>query len=164
MKLVIMACSGTKRADAAPLAALDRYDGPMWQTLRACLARHPEAARCLASKDLQIWVLSGLYGFIPVDVEVPDYEQRISAALIAKMALDPSYEFQMVPGLVDEAEAVLFAGGTLYRDAMWKASGSNLWNIMKIDETDGAGIGEHRAQLAAWFAKQFPAEQEARAA
>lgn len=52
-------------------------------------------------------------------------------------------------------EAVMFAGGEMYRDAMWKASGANFWNLMKISETNGSGIGEHRAQLGAWFAEQF---------
>ena len=155
MKLIIMSCSNAKRPDSAPLTALRRYDGPMWRTLRALLDRHPAARSALAAKDLEIWVLSGLFGFIPVDVEVPNYDRRLTAEAIAKMARDPSYDFQRVHHFVDRAEAVLFAGGELYRDAMWKASGGSLWNIAKVSETDGAGIGIHRAQMGAWFDEHY---------
>lgn len=155
MKLIIMSCSGTKRPDEAPLTALQRYDGPMWRTLRALLERHPNAAAALVSKDLEIWVLSALYGFVPVNVETPNYDKRMSPEILEKMQRDPSYDLQRIPFFVERAKAVLFAGGELYRDAMWKASGGSLWNLAKVSETDGRGIGEHRAQLGAWIAEHF---------
>lgn len=155
MKLIIMACSNTKRPDLAPLTALDRYDGPMWRTLRALLDRYPAAKDALKAKELEIWVMSGLYGFVPWDCPVPDYDRRLTAEAITKMGKDSSYDFQRIAPMVDRAHAVLFAGGELYRNAMWKAAGSSLWLLNKVAETDGAGIGEHRAQLGAWVAKHF---------
>lgn len=160
MKIIIMACSNTKRTDAGPLSALDRYDGPMWKTLRALLARYPSAAAARASGALKIWVLSGLYGFVEVGTEMPAYDRRMTDKLLATMQADPSYDFQRIADMVDDADAALFAGGELYRDAMWRASGSDFRNIMKVTETDGGGIGEHRAQLGAWFAEHFPALAE----
>lgn len=154
-KLLIMACSGTKRPDAGPLTALERYDGPMWRTLRAQLRRYPNAVAARASGEFDIWVLSGRYGFVPALIEMPNYEQRLTAEVLAKMARDPSYDFQRIAGMVEDANAVMFAGGEMYRDAMWRAAGGSLWHLMKISETDGGGIGEHRAQLGAWFAEQF---------
>lgn len=154
-KLIIIACSGTKRADAGTLPAIDRYNGPMWQTLRASLARHPAAAQALASGDLAIRVVSGLYGLISADTPMPDYDQRITPELITKMSRDNSYDFQSIPGLVDDADAVLFAGGSMYRDAMRDAARLDLVDLAKISETDGGGIGEHRAQLARWIARHF---------
>lgn len=164
MKLIIMGCSATKRPETTPMTALERYDGPMWRTLRAQLDRSPAAAAALASGVLRIWVLSGLYGFIPANVgEVPDYDRRITPDILAKMARDCSYDFQRIAGMVEDAEAVLFAGGEIYRNAMWRASGGRLSQIMKIDETDGPGIGVHRSQLRDWFQTHFP-EPEALAA
>lgn len=151
MRLIIMACSATKCATPTPMAALFRYNGPMWQTLRAQLVRLPDAATDYATGDLRIWVLSALYGFVPASTEIPDYDRRMTPDLAAKMARDPSYDFQHIAHMVEDADDVLFAGGEMYRDAMWRASGGHLHNIMKIAETDGRGIGEHRAQLAAWL-------------
>ena len=34
-RLLVMACSATKSSHALPLAAIDRYTGPVWQTLKA---------------------------------------------------------------------------------------------------------------------------------
>lgn len=151
MKLIIMSCSGTKRADAAPLRAIDRYDGPMWKTLRASLARNAEASAAYDAGDLRIWVLSALYGFIDAATEVPNYDRRMTPEILAKMGRDCSCDFQHIEGMVDQADAVMFAGGSMYRDAMWRASGGHLHHIMKIDETDRGGIGDHRAQLSAWL-------------
>ena len=36
--LIVMACSSTKRPGEEAMPAIDRYDGPMWRTLRAALA------------------------------------------------------------------------------------------------------------------------------
>lgn len=159
MKLIIMACSSTKRREPGPITALERYDGPMWRTLRAQLARSPIMSAAYAGGELRIWVLSAKYGFIDATTQVPDYDRKMTAPILAKMARDPSYDFQRIPHMVSDAEAALFAGGELYRSAMWKASGANLWNIMKIAETDGAGIGLQRAQLSAWLGAQYPSER-----
>lgn len=159
--LIVMACSGTKRPEAVPMRAIDRYDGPMWQTLRARLSENAAATKALASGELRIYALSARYGFIDATAEIPDYNERLSPELAAKMARDPSYDFQIVRHMVADASVVLFAGGATYRDAMWKASGENLLNIMKISETDGAGIGLHRSQIGEWFAANFPAEKGA---
>lgn len=158
MKLIIMACSATKKRDAGEIPAIDRYDGPMWRTLRAQLQRTPEAKAAALSGELLIWVVSARYGFFDaVATPIRDYDQKMTPGRMAKMLACPSYDLQRIRSFVDDADVVLFAGGELYRSAMWKASGARLTTIMKIDETDGAGIGEHRAQLAAWIATQYGA-------
>lgn len=153
--VIVMGCSGTKVATPGHIPAIDRYDGPMWKTLRAQLARLPDAAEAYRSGDLVILVLSALYGLVPASTPMPDYDLRMTPDLAKKMASDPSYDFQMLPHLVDGAEHVLFAAGSAYRDVMWRGSGANLWHLMKITETDGGGIGEHRAQLGAWMQSRF---------
>lgn len=156
MKLLIMACSATKRTEVGPMPAMERYDGPMWRTLRALLARHPEAASAYASGALDIWAISARFGFVPASMEMPDYDRKMTAPIMAKMLRDPSYDLQRICLMVQDAEAVMFVGGELYRNAMWRASGGNLGQIMKIDETDGPGIGRHREQLGEWIRAQFP--------
>lgn len=158
MKLIIMACSATKKPDEGEMPAIDRYDGPMWRTLRAQLQRTPEAKAATLSGELLIWVVSARYGFFDaVATPIRDYDQKMTPGRMAKMLACPSYDLQRIRSFVDDADAVLFAGGELYRNAMWKASGGRLSSIMKIDETDGGGIGEHRAQLAAWIASHYGA-------
>ena len=34
-RLLVLACSATKRPDAGYIPARERYDGPLWRTLRA---------------------------------------------------------------------------------------------------------------------------------
>lgn len=153
--VIVMGCSATKRETTSDLTALDRYDGPMWKTLRAQLERLPAAADAYRTGELEIMVMSALYGFIKASNIVPNYDKRMSPELALKMSRDPSYEFQMLGHLVDDAQEVLFAAGAIYRDAMWRGAGGNLAHLMKITETDGGGIGEHRAQLAAWMQKNF---------
>ncbi|MEO7469796.1 MAG: hypothetical protein ABIV36_22535 [Sphingobium limneticum] len=157
MKLIILSCSATKRPGEAEMKTIDRYDGPMWRTLRAQLARNPVASAAVTSGDLLIWALSARYGFLDaIYTPMPNYEKKMTLEILAKMARDPSYDFQRIHSFVDDADAVLFAGGEMYRDAMWRASGGRLSQIVKIDETDGSGIGEHRAQLGAWLSQHFP--------
>ena len=72
MKLIVMKCSATKRADAGSMPAIDRYDGPMWQTLRARLAGLPAARAAMASGDLLITALSTRHGFIRADIAIED--------------------------------------------------------------------------------------------
>lgn len=153
-KIVIMACSGRKNPGEG-VRAIDMYDGPMWQTLRARLAELPAAREALATGDLRIFVLSAKFGIVEADVVLPGYDQRLDERRAAELLRDKSCELQMLPGMVNQAEAVLFAGGELYRNTMWKATGANLWNIMKIDETSGAGIGFQRMQLSAWFNSHY---------
>ncbi len=160
VKLIIMACSATKKVDQTEIPAINRYDGPMWRTLRAQLQRNPEVAAATKSGELLIWVVSARYGFFDaINTRIHDYDQKMTPRRMATMLSCPSYDLQRIRSFVDEADAVLFAGGELYRNAMWKASGGRLTTIMKIDETDGAGIGQHRAQLGAWLLAQFPAPE-----
>jgi hypothetical protein len=164
MKLIIMGCSATKVPGAAPMRAIDRYDGPMWRSLRARLVELPAASAALKSGELRIYALSARFGFFDAETPIPDYNLLMTAVRIEKMARDCSFEVQQIPGKVDDADAVLFAGGSLYRDAMWKAAGGRLSNIMKISETDAAGIGLHRAQLGAWLNEHFAPAALAKAA
>jgi hypothetical protein len=143
MSLIAIACSGRKLATLGEMPAIDRYNGPMWQTLRAALAE------CKAKPE--VWVLSARYGFIIADTRIVDYNQVLNERLADKIARRPEYEPQMFAPAVERADAVMFAGGRLYRETMWKACGQlPATSAAKISETRG-GIGEQRAQLRAWI-------------
>ena len=77
-RLLILACSATKRADAKDLAAIERYDGPLWRTLRTV---DPD------SRKAKVAFLSAHYGFRDAASPIENYDARmietIAAAMIA---------------------------------------------------------------------------------
>jgi hypothetical protein len=135
MKLLCLACSATKSKAGGMLQAFERYDGPMWRTLRA-------AAHGIDAMP-QVWFLSARYGFQLATMPIPYYEHR-ATGWPARITNEDSFERSVLA-----ADAVLFAGGALYRDAMARTVG----DIEYVTETDGKGIGHQRAQLRAWLAE-----------
>lgn len=75
MRLLILACSATKRPDNALLPALHRYDGPAWRTLRAYLDRAGAHA-----DDLEVYALSAEFGLFPAIQPIPNYDRRMDMA------------------------------------------------------------------------------------
>lgn len=155
MKMIVMSCSATKRPDEADLRAIDRYDGPMWKTLRARLAELPRAQAALESGELSIVVLSAQFGFMNWADMIPNYERLMTKSRADEVATWGSCEPFKVRDGVHDCEAILFAGGELYRSAMWKASKATAADRAKISETDGSGVGHHRAELSAWLEEHF---------
>src|SRR3546814_3685453 len=58
------------------IPAIDRYDGPLWQTLRAIGPDRP---------DTKIAVLSARYGFIDSRSPIENYDTRLTAALAERL-------------------------------------------------------------------------------
>src|SRR3546814_3999760 len=58
------------------IPAIDRYDGPLWQTLRAIGPDRP---------DTKIAVLSARYGFIDSRSTIENYDTRLTAALAERL-------------------------------------------------------------------------------
>lgn len=75
-RLLILACSATKRQDDGYMPAIDRYDGPLWQT-----------ARCNSSDRtmVKIAVLSARYGFIDSRSQIQNYDSRLTTGLADRM-------------------------------------------------------------------------------
>lgn len=69
-RLLILACSATKRGDAKYLAALQRYDGPLWRTLRAV---DPDGEKG------KVAFLSAHLGFRAADTPIEIYDARMTA-------------------------------------------------------------------------------------
>lgn len=68
-RLVILACSATKRSDPGYIPAIERYDGPLWQTLRAARA---EAAPVACA------FVSARYGFGCDYRPIENYNERMT--------------------------------------------------------------------------------------
>lgn len=75
-RLLILACSATKRRDAGWIDAIDRYDGPLWQTVRAA---KPDRMQ------IKVAVLSARYGFLDSRSPIEDYDARLTPNLAERM-------------------------------------------------------------------------------
>jgi hypothetical protein len=75
-RLLILACSATKRHDPGWMPAWERYDGPLWQTWRSV-----DPDRKLA----RVGFLSARYGFGSGDRLIEDYDARLTPDLAARM-------------------------------------------------------------------------------
>ncbi|UBS33921.1 hypothetical protein LBX01_04685 [Altererythrobacter sp. N1] len=75
-RLLILACSATKRRDVGWIDAVDRYDGPLWQTVRAV---------CPDRMRIKVAVLSARYGFLDSRSPVEDYDARLTPDLAQRM-------------------------------------------------------------------------------
>ncbi|MBB2687782.1 UNVERIFIED_ORG: hypothetical protein GGD47_005425 [Rhizobium etli] len=75
-RLLILACSATKRSGANDMRAIDRYDGPLWRTLRTA---DPEGRKA------QVAFLSAHYGFREAATPIEHYDARMTDAIAAAM-------------------------------------------------------------------------------
>lgn len=75
-RLLILGCSSRKRSDPGWMPALDRYDGPLWQTLRVA---DPTRSKTTVA------YLSARYGFGDATTPIEDYNLRLTPDLAARM-------------------------------------------------------------------------------
>jgi hypothetical protein len=75
-RLLILACSATKREDAKYLPAIQRYDGPLWRTLRTV-----DPVGRLA----KVAFLSAHFGFRSADTPIELYDARMNPEIAAAM-------------------------------------------------------------------------------
>ncbi|MCJ2027983.1 hypothetical protein MKK50_00925, partial [Methylobacterium sp. J-043] len=78
-RLLVLACSATKRSDPDPIPALARYDGPLWRTLRAA---DP------AGRRARVAFLSAHYGFRDAATPIAAYDARLTQDLAERMVAD----------------------------------------------------------------------------
>jgi hypothetical protein len=68
-RLLVLACSATKRPDPDRIPARHRYDGPLWRTLRATDPNDRLA---------RVAFLSARFGFRDARTEIEDYDARLT--------------------------------------------------------------------------------------
>ena len=79
-RLLLLACTSTKRADLHPIPAIQRYDGPSFRMLRKW-----RAANAAAAVHLDILILSARLGLIAADALISDYNERMTRARAAEL-------------------------------------------------------------------------------
>lgn len=82
-RLLILACSRRKLSIPEPIPAIDRYDGPLFRTLRKYLRQEPDRGQAL-----DVAILSAHYGLIRGADPTLDYDKRMTPARAA--LLQPS--------------------------------------------------------------------------
>lgn len=75
-RLLILACSATKRGEAKYLPAIERYDGPLWQTLRKV---NPDR------KMAKVAFLSAHPGFRAATTPIEMYDARMTPQMAEVM-------------------------------------------------------------------------------
>ncbi|MDH0615602.1 MULTISPECIES: hypothetical protein [unclassified Agrobacterium] len=75
-RLLILACSATKRGEQKYLRAIERYDGPLWRTLRAV---DPDGEKA------KVAFLSAHLGFRAADTPIEIYDARMTAEMADAM-------------------------------------------------------------------------------
>jgi hypothetical protein len=143
MRLLILACSATKRHDAGLLPAIERYDGPNYRTLRRFVADHP--AGCEA---LDVFILSGELGLLRGHTAIPDYDRRMDTRRV--LALRLSVADVLSSHLEDRRYDATFVGlGRDYAPALEITS--DLRPHLGTLTVATGGIGTRLGQLRRWL-------------
>ena len=71
-RLLIVACSASKKATSGDLPALVRYDGTFYRVIRRWLNEAPQ------TNQLTWLILSARFGLIHADTPIPNYDQRLT--------------------------------------------------------------------------------------
>lgn len=172
-RLLILGCSATKRRDPGWIDAIDRYDGPLWQTVRAVAPdRHL----------VKVAVLSARYGFRDSRSPIEDYDARLTPDLAERMIAGgmttrwPRPPSARKPDTYGEEPGcqiaslsnhgtrpftdVALAGGRLYLDVMRAFLGG--FRELRCVAPDAriteinAGIGVMRQQVRGWLEERWP--------
>lgn len=140
-RLLILACSKQKRPDNAQLPAVERYNGPTFRVLRKYRReRKTEAPHTL--------ILSGRYGLIQEDREIPSYDERLTekeAERIRPKVLQSLSEIGNAQGPFEDG---LICAGGAYLDAV-----GNTADVLKetpLQMADGS-MGRQVALLHDWL-------------
>lgn len=167
-RLLVLACSATKRSDPGYLPAIERYNGPLWQTLRTV---DPDGSKA------KVAFLSARYGFRDAGDTIEPYDSRLTEEIAAAMKVGglgtrwprPKTQRRVMPsgdhpgmhinslseGCQKSFVDVALVGGHLYLDvmrhftALFRAAGHVTANA-RITEINGP-IGLMRRELRLWL-------------
>ena len=120
-RLLILACTATKRHDLAPLPALQRYDGPSFRTVRRWRTLNPYDA-----ERLDVLILSARLGLITADAPIEDYDQRMTQQQAVALQPAVSVALQLFFELHSPYAATLIHLGQDYLSALAPDLGNGL--------------------------------------
>lgn len=145
-RLLILSCSQRKRTSHEPLAAIERYNGPLFYVLRRFLRERPQQASLL-----DVYILSAAYGLIPGDFPTPWYDRKMDMSRAVELQPQVNTTFSDV--LQGKYAAICFVLGKTYLKAFENALASVPTRTEPI--IAHGRIGEKQAQLKDWLWRDF---------
>ncbi|MFV9506905.1 MAG: DUF6884 domain-containing protein [Oscillochloridaceae bacterium umkhey_bin13] len=143
-RLLIIACTATKRHEVRLLPAIERYCGPSFRVLRRWLSDHSEA-----TTRLDVSILSAEFGLIPAIQPIPDYDRHMTAARAVELRAQVRATLEHLLALRSYTSIYLSAG-QIYRQTLGDLSTiTGLRNLSTAP--DGAGIGTQLGALKRWL-------------
>ena len=128
-KLLIVSCSETKCPDDKDMKAIDRYLGPVFQTLKA--QGIPE--------NVDVAIMSAKHGLIRSNTPLKNYNEKMTKAKAQAFKNDPD-QLNRIRNTMMGYDKVIVQGGEDYKDVLRTAAGD-----LKINEIPGGrGIGDQR--------------------
>lgn len=143
-RLLILACTATKRREAQLLPAIDRYAGSSFRVLRRWLRECPAGAALI-----DVYVLSAEFGLFPAIQPIPDYDHRMTVARAEALRPQVQATLRTLLALQQYAEIGVSAG-KVYRLAL-VGSEVIFATTPVITPPDSAGIGKQLAALKQWL-------------
>lgn len=142
VRLLILKCSSSKRGPDELVPAIERYDGPLWQVLRAYLRKQG-----LWSSDLDIYGLSAEFGLIPAQRAIPLYERTMDSGRAYELNPQVLATFQTL--MERQYDQLCLGVSQRYLAALagWEAHVPSTTVVTTTDGTAAIKLGQLRAWL-----------------
>lgn len=106
-RLLILACSQTKRADPGLLPAIERYDGPVFRVVRKYKRENPSC-----EQSLLIQILSAKYGLLNIDQPIPSYDYKMTTKHAESLQAEVSGRLKLILENTCCQDAFIYASQT----------------------------------------------------
>ena len=131
-RLLVLSCSDTKCPDVGDKEAIDRYLGPVFQSLKSMGT----------PADVDVAIMSAKHGLIRSDTSIQNYNEKMSPKT-AEMFKQDAGQMSRIKNTLDGYDNVIVQGGKDYKDVIRAAAGDT-----KITEIPGGrGIGDQRSDM-----------------
>ena len=138
-QLLIVSCGSTKCPDVGNMKALDRYLGPIFQSIKK--AGVPE--------NVDVAILSAKHGLIRADTKIENYDQLMTKDKVNDFVSNPN-EMSKIAETMRGYDNVLVQGGDNYKNVIKSAAG----DIPFTEVPKGRGIGDQRSFVAKFLEDQ----------
>ena len=138
-QLLIVSCGSTKCPDVGNMKALDRYLGPIFQSIKK--AGVPE--------NVDVAILSAKHGLIRADTPIENYDQLMTNDKVKDFVSNPD-EMTKIAETMRGYDNVLVQGGDNYKNVIKSAAG----DIPFTEVPKGRGIGDQRSFVANFLKDQ----------
>ena len=131
-QLLVLSCSSTKCPDVGDMKAVDRYLGPVFQSLK----------KQGVPDNVDVAILSAKHGLIRADTKIKDYDQLMDTNRASEFKQDAG-QMDRIKNTLEGYDKVVVQGGKNYKDVIRAASGDA--NVTEIP--GGRGIGDQRKSV-----------------